>query len=294
MGYLGMILGYSAKFLLETIMMITILFIYADKQIFFIPKFKEICKDLKEIILFSLNFAIGYYTVSMTFELVSLILMKTENGKVNLLIWVSLAQIINAVYYIGYGVASYGRALGNHFIGVGDKVRFKDSLYKCVKYHSIITYLLNIPFFVFAPVIGEMFMTDEAQIKDFTFNLRVLAFFLPLDSMIPILNSFNRLLSHNFFTMVFMIIGFSCVITGLSYFLCFYYNSGAFGPTCGLIVCNIVVACGSLLRIYYNLDYYLDFVIKQTEEKNKKNLKEMAILEEAHNKKDIILSLIHI
>lgn len=266
-----MVFGFGAKFVTEIILMMIVLFLYAEKQIFFIPSAKEIFKDFKEIITFSLNYSIGYYTVSMTFELVSLILIKTENGKINLLIWVSLAQLINSVYYIGYGIGSYGRALGNHFIGVGNVERFKNTLYKCIKYHSLITYLINVPFFVFAPLIGSMFMDKDEEIKEFSLYLRILAFFLPLDSMMPLLNSFMRLLSHNFFTMCLMIIGFAFIITGTSFVLSLYYGAGAFGPTCGLIICNIVVISASLLRIYYNLDYYLNNVIEHAVEMDKKN-----------------------
>ena len=271
LGYLGMVFGFSIKFISEIILMLIVLLLYGDSRIFFVPKFKEIFRDFKEIISFSLNYSIGYYTVSMTFEVVSLILIKTENGKTNLLIWVSLAQIINAVYYIGYGIGSYGRALGNHFIGVNDKGRFKVALYKCVKFHSIITYLINIPFFIFAYQIGEMFIDEEEHIKTFANYLRLLSFFLPLDSMMPLLNSFMRLLSHNFYTMCLMIFGFAFVITGTSLVLCFYFGSGAFGPVMGLILCNIIIVSFSLLRIYYNLDYYLDSVIQHAIEMDKKN-----------------------
>jgi Na+-driven multidrug efflux pump len=206
----------------------------------------------------------------MTFEVVSLILIKTENGKTNLLIWVSLAQLINAVYYIGYGIGSYGRALGNHFIGTNEPERFKEALFCCVKYHSLVTYIINIPFFIFAYQIGAMFIEEEEDIKTFANYLRILSFFLPLDSMMPLLNSFMRLLSHNFFTMCLMIFGFAIVITGTSSIMCFLYDSGAFGPVFGLILCNIIVVTFSLFRLYYNQDYYLNSVIQHAIELDKK------------------------
>lgn len=275
MGYLGMIFGFGAKFVAEIVLMLLVLWLYAERKIFFIPSAKEVFKDFKEIILFSLNYSIGYYTVSMTFELVSLILIKTENGKTNLLIWISLAQLINSIYYVGYGIGSYGRALGNHFIGIGNVARFKESLFKCIKYHSLVTYVINIPFFIFAPLIGSMFMDQEDEIKEFSLYLRILAFFMPLDSMMPLLNSFMRLLSHNFFTMCLMIIGFAFIITGTSYVLSLYYGAGAFGPTCGLIVCNIVIISASLFRIYFNLDFYLGEVIEHANQEDQKNKAKM-------------------
>ena len=271
MGYVGMILGFAIKFLIETILMTIILITKANKEIFFIPKASEIFRDFKEIIKFSLNFAIGYYTVSMTFELVSLILIKSENGKHHLLIWVSLAQLVNAIYYVGYGIGSYARALGNHFIGTQNPQKFKDALYSCLKYHFILTYIINIPFFIFANVIGMMFVNNDEDVKEFANYLRILSLFLPMDSMMPLLNSYMRLLGHNFFTMMLMIIGFACVIVATTFFLCLYFNAGTFGPVCGLVACNILVTSISLLRIYYNIDYYLNKVIVETNKNDMKN-----------------------
>ena len=271
MGYMGMIIGYGFNFMMKIFITIIILSMYAEKKFFFIPKASEIFKDFGIIIKFSLNYSIGYYTVSLTFELVSLILIKTENGRINLLIWISLAQLINAIYYVGYGIGSYGRVLGNHFIGIGNAKRFKNSFFKCIMYHSLITYIMIIPIIIFAPMIGSMFMDDSIQINEFTFYLRLLCFFLPLDSVMPIINSYMRMLSHNFFTMCLMIIGFSFVITGTSFVLCFYYNAGTFGPVCGLIICNILVVSIGIFRVYLNIDYYLDSVIQNVNDLSMKN-----------------------
>ena len=279
MGYDGMIYGFASKFVVETILMIFLLITKAEKEIFIIPTAKEVFKDFGEVIKFSLNYAAGYYSVSMTFELISLILIKCDNGKHHLLIWVALAQIINGVYYVGYGVGSYGRALGNHFIGLQDKERFKDSLYTCIKYHSLTTYVINIPLFIFAFYIGEMFVDTEEDIKEFAKYLRYLSFFLPLDSILPLMNSFMRLLGHNFFSMILMILGFACVITGVTFVLSFEYGLGALGPVLGIMACNILVTAIALTRIYYNIDFYLEKVIRKAEIKNAKNKDQLEIAE---------------
>ena len=282
LGYVGMILGLAVKFFIESSLYILIIFKRGEKAIFVFPRgeiFSDM-KDIKEIMKFSLNYAVGYYTVTMTFELISLILIKTEGGKANLMIWVALAQIINAVYYIGYGISSYGRALATHFIGTGNIERYRDSLYKCLKYHSITTYIINIPFFIFAPWIGELLLSEEAHVREFTLCLRVLSFFLPLDSMLPLLNSYLRLLGHNFFSAVLMFSCFALLITLISIVLCLVFDFGAFGPTIGLCFCNIVVSTLALLRIYINLDFYLKERILDTQMKSESNAE---LTEEASN-----------
>ena len=157
-----MIVGYSTKFIIESIMMIIIIFTYANKKILFIPKVNEIFKDFKEIILFSINYSIGYYAFAVIFEVISFILIKTENGKQNLTIWVALSLPVDSIYFIGYGMGNYGRALGNHFIGTGNIERFKKTLNKCIIYQCFLTYILVIPLFFFAPFIGCLLYTSPS------------------------------------------------------------------------------------------------------------------------------------
>ena len=114
-------------------------------------------------------------------------------------------------------------------------------------------------------------MDDYNQIKEFTIYLYLLSFFLPLDPVMTIINSYMRMLSHNLFTICLMIIVFSFVITGISFVLFFYYNAGTFGPVCGLIHCNIFVVRIGIFRVILNIYYYYDSVIQHVNTLNFKN-----------------------
>ena len=62
LGYVGMILGLTVKFFTESSLYILIILKKGEKAIFVFPRgeiFSDM-KDIKEIMKFSLNYAVGY------------------------------------------------------------------------------------------------------------------------------------------------------------------------------------------------------------------------------------------
>ena len=262
LGYLGMTLGFSIKFLSELVMMLVILFIYGKKEIFILPRLEEVFSDLSEIIVFALNYSMGTFALAFTFEIISLVIIKSRDGTNNLMIWVSICQIINLIYEIGQGVGSYSRFLENHFIGVGDAVKVKYSFHQCLKYHFLFTLIVNILIFCLAWPIGNLIIEDEAFLSIFVGYLRLVSIFLPFDSMMTLINSFLRVLNHHVYCMFLNVFEFFLLL-GIIYFLLWYYDYeyAAFCSVCGLIGCSIVINFLGFFRIYLNLDFCLKSAI---------------------------------
>ena len=262
LGYLGMTIGLSIKFLSELVMMLVILFVYGKQEIFILPKIKEVFSDLSEIIKFALNYSMGTFALAFTFEIISLIIIKSKDGTNNLMIWVSICQIINLIYEFGEGVGSYSRTLENHFIGVGNITKVKYSFHQCLKYHLLLTFAINIVIFFMAWPIGNLIIQNEGFVNLFVSNLRLVCIFLPFDSMMPLINSFLRVLNHNLYCMFLNVFEFFCLL-GIIYSLLWYYDYeyAAFCSVCGLIGCSIVINLLGFVRIYSNLDFYLKSAI---------------------------------
>ena len=280
LGYLGMTLGFSIKFLSELVMMLVILFIYGKKEIFILPKLKEVFSDLGEIIKFAFNYSMGTFALAFTFEIISLVIIKSKDGTNNLMIWVSICQIINLIYEIGQGVGTYSRTLENHFIGTGNLKKVKYSFHQCLKYHFLLTFAINIIIFCMAWPIGNLIIEDETFLSIFVNYLRLVCIFLPFDSMMPLINSFLRVLNHNLYCMFLNVFEFFLLL-GIIYSLLWHYNyeHAAFCSVCGLIGCSIVINFLGFVRIYVNLDFYLISAIELAIENDRKNLSDEQELE---------------
>ena len=173
----GFIIAIFFQFFFQVVTLLLLIKYKIPNEFLPFPGVKKILRFKKVLVMFCLkySFAIGIEYIS--FELISFILVFTRRYKNNLLLWGSVCQIINIVYYIGYAIGCHIRNIGGAFLGMKRFKDYKKFLLDSVLYLVFIYSILTSFCIFFSNGIAKLFVNEQNDIETLSLCVKIISLF---------------------------------------------------------------------------------------------------------------------
>lgn len=268
LGIYSYILGLSVQTCLQIIFQLIIISYYCPIKLLVFPKWKDLTSNNGHIFSFILKYSLAFLLEYASYELISFILLLSKDPSGDMEVWSAFAQLVNIIYFIGYGVSSFVRAIGTRLLALNRPQKFKKVVFKSCLYMSILMITLSVIVQFLVPQIASLFVTGESQLSKFDLGFRIFSFCFFIECLYNVMASTLRLLNYPTYVVVCMIIFMALSFPISCLFSVIFTDSGVVGCVVSLVVIDTILAVLFVFRYFYNLDHSVQACIVQIEKTN--------------------------
>lgn len=270
LGVLSLTLGLTVNFGLQILVQVLIIWKCMPVNIFSPLPLRKIFANSGEVLDFLWEYSVAFYAEYLNFELSIFILLWSKDPVLNIMIWSSMAQIINMVYYMGYSVGSFVRIKGTRLLALEKRALVKELIIQTIYYMLCLCLVLTVLGVIYAPEIAKVFIDSESGVDTFIAVIRIFSVFFVGESFTIFMASTLRMLEYSRFTKWVTFSFFFVISPSVIVFRVFWCGGGVIDCVSVLAVCDFLLSATLLMRLLFGLEFSIDSAILGIQETNRK------------------------
>ena len=253
LGVRTFVLGFLVQYSCQILAQVAVLIAKSDRACYRFPDLGALASKNRRMVQFVCDYSLATWFEHFSYEVLALILLLSAEPDVNIGVWSVLAQAINLVYYLGYGLSAYVRQAGSQLIVRNDFCNFKRLLAQSSQFLSAILLIGLVLVLAFAEPLSRLFFREAAYVELTTVSLRILCLQIFPEGFAVYLDSVLRMMGEESFVF-WMNFGFYFVLVPACSFVATYgFRTGVIGVLCVLVSAGLICIVWFVVKLLKNL-----------------------------------------
>ncbi|MEL6804059.1 MAG: hypothetical protein AAFO91_09790 [Bacteroidota bacterium] len=274
LGVDSFIYGTFIHFSVQVVMKVIVLYYKSPEGCYCFPGWTDLLKNNRDVFWFIFNFSVAYLFELISYEMVPLVLIATDDPSLNIGVWSIITQNINLIFFIGYSASAYSRFLGNKILAQKSFAEFQLLMKKVFAYHLGFLVCLSVVFFVFAREISGLFFQDSETVDVLTLCFRIFSCFFVTEGFMMLLNSSLRMIGFEAFSFYVTLVVFLLVFPVSLVIVTVVLRTGVVMAISLICVSNTMVSALFLGRFVFGFRESVAGKIRELEDENMIHLME--------------------